>query len=555
LNYDVTNHLYQGISTNMYDAANRVTSVIISSDDNVSLFTYAYDKGSRLIDETNPFGQVSYSYDAANQLTQAGTLKYHYDAAGNRTTMVDDTSGTPVTAIYGTQTGNEMSSDGVWSYTYDNAGNIIEKAQSGAAWTYEYDNRNEMVVAKEWTADPYTEGGTLVQEVDYEYDFYGNCIEESVVGGMATQYLMDGWNPKMAGTIGTSRWQEWGELTCGSLTVQMHGDQVNQLFASVGSDGLAPEWQWTDAQGSVIAQADYNGSALVLLDYDAFGNVSSEVTEGNPEPVRIYQWQGQQFDTVTGLYSDRARYYDPTTGRFLTQDPTGFAAGDSNLYRYVNNDPTNETDPSGLEASLALEPLQAQSTNKFIDIYIITGKGAGPSEIQPGPTAQNETKRVFQDAMKRFAAKGTLVVQFIPLQEAQYTNKREKDQGWNKSDRVQGNTFRVYLDIADSFPAHPRYIGSGEPGTGIASIYRAGIYTYSDEHGGNWPAGKLQQFIGDVIAHEVGHHLIGGAKEHIYDPEMFIDSKGAPKIGGVFSPEAAKLFVQKLGFPLNPNGK
>lgn len=41
--------------------------------------------------------------------------------------------------------------------------------------------------------------------------------------------------------------------------------------------------------------------------------------------------------------------YDPTVGRWLSRDPIGFAAGDSNLYRYVGNSPTNETDPSGLQ--------------------------------------------------------------------------------------------------------------------------------------------------------------------------------------------------------------
>src|SRR5437016_3358727 len=40
--------------------------------------------------------------------------------------------------------------------------------------------------------------------------------------------------------------------------------------------------------------------------------------------------------------------YDPTTGRWTSEDPTGFAGGDANLYRYVGNNPTNATDPSGL---------------------------------------------------------------------------------------------------------------------------------------------------------------------------------------------------------------
>ena len=56
---------------------------------------------------------------------------------------------------------------------------------------------------------------------------------------------------------------------------------------------------------------------------------------------------GMQYDSTTGLYYDHARYYDAAIGRFVSQDPKGFAAGDTNLYRYVSNDPTESVDPSG----------------------------------------------------------------------------------------------------------------------------------------------------------------------------------------------------------------
>jgi RHS repeat-associated protein len=56
---------------------------------------------------------------------------------------------------------------------------------------------------------------------------------------------------------------------------------------------------------------------------------------------------GQVYDPETGLYFDNARYYNPSDGRFISPDPTGFAAGDPNLYRYCNNSPTMLTDPTG----------------------------------------------------------------------------------------------------------------------------------------------------------------------------------------------------------------
>ncbi len=61
-----------------------------------------------------------------------------------------------------------------------------------------------------------------------------------------------------------------------------------------------------------------------------------------------FGYTGQRIDPETnGLYYYRARHYFPAWGRFLQPDPIGYSVG-SNLYSYVNNDPLNATDPSGL---------------------------------------------------------------------------------------------------------------------------------------------------------------------------------------------------------------
>jgi RHS repeat-associated protein len=89
----------------------------------------------------------------------------------------------------------------------------------------------------------------------------------------------------------------------------------------------------TDAAGVVANEYAYDayGRPLVLLE-----------SVDNP-----YLFTGREYDPESGLYHYRARAYDPDTGRFLQQDPLGFAAGDLNLYRYVLNDPVNFTDPDG----------------------------------------------------------------------------------------------------------------------------------------------------------------------------------------------------------------
>jgi RHS repeat-associated protein len=63
----------------------------------------------------------------------------------------------------------------------------------------------------------------------------------------------------------------------------------------------------------------------------------------------VYLHQGGRYDGETGLYDFRNRFYDPEKGRWLNLDPIGFAAGDSNLYRYESGGPTNALDPAGLQ--------------------------------------------------------------------------------------------------------------------------------------------------------------------------------------------------------------
>jgi RHS repeat-associated protein len=60
------------------------------------------------------------------------------------------------------------------------------------------------------------------------------------------------------------------------------------------------------------------------------------------------QFTARELDLETGLYYYRARYYDPTTGRFLSEDPIEFSGRDVNFYAYSSNDPVNYRDPTGL---------------------------------------------------------------------------------------------------------------------------------------------------------------------------------------------------------------
>jgi len=96
-----------------------------------------------------------------------------------------------------------------------------------------------------------------------------------------------------------------------------------------------------DQLGSTRVLTDANGTLQGTYSYDPYGNVTSAA--GAPNPLR---YAGQYTDPETGLVYLRARYYDPSTGQFLTRDPV--TAITQAPYSYVDDDPLNNTDPSGL---------------------------------------------------------------------------------------------------------------------------------------------------------------------------------------------------------------
>jgi RHS repeat-associated protein len=99
-----------------------------------------------------------------------------------------------------------------------------------------------------------------------------------------------------------------------------------------------------DGLGSVSSLSNSAGALANTYAYDSYGKLlASTGTLANP-----FQYTGREFDSETGVYGYRARYYDPSIGRFLSEDPMRFSV-DENFYRYVYNSPVGLSDPSGLD--------------------------------------------------------------------------------------------------------------------------------------------------------------------------------------------------------------
>jgi RHS repeat-associated protein len=155
----------------------------------------------------------------------------------------------------------------------------------------------------------------------------------------------------------------------------LYGPAVDQILARFSAAGTIG-WYLSDQLGSVRDIANQNGTVLDHIKYDSFGKV---IAESNPSNGDRFKFTGREYDSITGQYYYRARYYDAAVGRFSSEDPIGFAAGDPNLYGYVRNRPTLATDPSGMDATVAtpfaLDPNYAPYMTWLAQSATATGAG------------------------------------------------------------------------------------------------------------------------------------------------------------------------------------
>jgi RHS repeat-associated protein len=328
-----------------YDNANRLTQ-ITQGTPTVSL---AYDDANRRTSLTLPNGVVvSYGYDAGSQLTgltytnggtTLGNLTYSYDLAGRRTSVGGSLAAVnfPIgvgSASYNAD--NRLTQWGTANLYYDANGNMTSDGINSYVW----DGRNHLASMDSAI-------------ISFQYDGYGRRSGKTI-SGTSTNYLYDGANAvqELSGTTPTAN------LLMGS---------TDEYFTRTDSSGTANFL--TDAVGSTVALTNSSGSALASYVYEPFGNATlASGSSANP-----YQYTGRENDG-TGLYYYRARYYAPTLGRFISEDPIGFNGGGANLYAYAGNSPTNLRDPSGQNPCLILGLLGTMVYNSHVIYNSLAGR-------------------------------------------------------------------------------------------------------------------------------------------------------------------------------------
>jgi len=288
---------------------------------------YTYDAVGQQVQAATLDGTWNYSYDATGQLVGAvfasmnaeipsQDLSYVYDAAGNRVQTIVNGE----TTDYSTNNLNQYSSAGDAVYGYDDDGNLISKTEDGETWGYSYDTENRLVGVVE------PDGKTT----QYEYDALGNRIA-TVYDGERTEYLVD---PFGFGDV-------VGEYANGGVSRYTHG--IGLVSRSNAVDGTA--FYDSNSIGSTTGLTGSNGSYQNSYSYRPFGGEIFE-REGITNPFEfIGQWG--VMEDVNDLNYMRARFYRPSSGRFMSTDPIGILGQDANLYRYAINNPVQATDPQG----------------------------------------------------------------------------------------------------------------------------------------------------------------------------------------------------------------
>lgn len=360
-----------------YDAAGQLTGV---TDPWGGETTFAYDPAGLRTQKNLPNGtSVDYDYDALDRLVSIvqhdgtyvlASYAYTLGPAGNRLSVTDENGHSihwTYDDVYRLVEESFCDSDGTrlsaMSYTYDAVGNRLSQTANGLTTQYDYDALDRLLSAG-MVQYEYDGRGNLIRITDgndvteYAWDALDRLAGVRLPEGTVIDYTYDADGRMVSQTseMETTNYL-WDEASFyGDVVVETDsGGAVRASYVLAGTELIAQRrgeetsYYLHDGQGSVRALTDAAGSVTDRYSYVAFGELlERQGATGNP-----YLYTGQRYDDRTGLYSLRARYYDPSDGRFLSRDPLEqlWSVRELNRYVYAANDPVNLTDPAGLQGA------------------------------------------------------------------------------------------------------------------------------------------------------------------------------------------------------------
>jgi RHS repeat-associated protein len=327
----------------------RATASSIASGAPFDDWSFSWDRVGSKVRRTNLLqstpGQLrtrNYAYDSAYRLQRTTALdvigstlfvaNYTLDAAGNRTSVSGPEAGAYVRSGSlpdpGDDQMNQYTSTPFDTREYDDNGNLAAAQATGAPVPREirYDYANRPV--------RFIDSNTGI-DVRFVYDAFGRRIEK-YVGGAPT--------PSARYAYREAQEIEETDALGATRIVFVHGNQADELLMmrKAGAD----YFYHADDQGTVTALTNAAGAVVERYSYGDFGKPVTVSALGNP-----YLFEGRRYDAELGLYYYRARYLDPTVGRFITRDPLGVwgdPTNSGNPFAYVGNNPASLEDPTGM---------------------------------------------------------------------------------------------------------------------------------------------------------------------------------------------------------------
>jgi RHS repeat-associated protein len=275
---------------------------------------YSYNSASQINQITEPANARLFGYDNLDRLTSVtnstnGNESYSFDAVGNRTSSHKSAS-------YSYQPFNRLTNTATGSYNYDANGNLTVKFENGKRWIFIWDYENRLSVASDRKV-----------RIRYVYDALGRRVARYSGAKGATKFTYDGQDVLL------------DDDRESAITKYLNGLGIDNKLRQ--ANGTNVQYFLTDNLGSTNALTDASGAIQSQTNYDAFGNQTGVIGTR-------YGFTGRERDEQTGLMFYRARWYSSELGRFISEDPIGFAGGDVNLYGYVKNSSINLIDPTGL---------------------------------------------------------------------------------------------------------------------------------------------------------------------------------------------------------------
>ncbi len=392
-----------------YDKRNQLTKVY---EDGTVKAEYTYNPDGTLKKSSYGNQSTDYTYNLANLLTevnnangstQISKYSYTYYVDGNQKSKTESVAGTNKGTTNYTYDGlnrlvTEQAPNNTYSYQYDSYGNRSQLSVTGDenyTTSYTYDKNNRMRKQTKTV-------GTSSEITDFWYDPNGNQISSMTVstGGAGTagvgialvgadntssyseynswnqltktmqngktaSYTYNGDGLRMSKTVnGTTTSHIWdgtniaADVSGGAVTKYIRGLQL--ISSKKGSN---ESFYTYNGHGDVVQLTSGTGAITKQYSYDAFG-VEQNKTDNDTNPFR---YCGEYYDTETDSIYLRARYYRPTTGQFITEDPIkdGF-----NWYVYCAGEPVMHIDYRGTDAVVILN-----SNGAPLDEYVSSADG------------------------------------------------------------------------------------------------------------------------------------------------------------------------------------